>query len=273
MIVYTCKPNQHYYRLAKLLVRIAKSAPTPDPEHIARLEEAERKLRDKSKGISKKMWARLRILVDEENTNKILMLPHDVMQEIDREKPTITDAWSLQSALIVSLLLVAPMREATLAFLDIEKHFKRESKDRFLLIIPQEETSNGRALEFIIQGTTLKILMLYLKTYRPLLAPKTNTTLLVSRTGRQKLASELSLQIEKFIKKRTGLTINIGLFRHFAAYLHLRHNKDDVETVRRLLSHVYSETTVTLYNLFIKQHAFDTLDQLIRSEKGVKKNA
>ena len=256
-------PHSHSYRQAKLLVRIAKTSSQPNTEHISCLEEAESKLRVKDKGISKKMWARLRLLVDDENTSQLLTLAEDIAASCDMSNPMVTDAWALQSALIISLLLTAPMKEATLASLDIERHIKKERNDLYLPIIPEQETSNGRALEYTIRGSTLKILKLYLKTYRPLLAPATNTKLFVSSTARQKLASELASQIPTFIERHTGLKMNIGLFRHFVAFLHLHQNKDDIETLRRLLSHVYSETTYTLYKLFIIQQSHEALDRLI----------
>jgi integrase len=165
------------------------------------------------------------------------------------------------------------MKEATLASLDIQTHIKKERSDLYLLKIPGQETANGRALEYTIQGSTLKILKLYLKIYRPLLAPTTNTKLFISRTARHKQAYELASQIPKFIEKHTGLKMNIGLFRHFVAFLHLHKSKDDIETVRRLLSHVFSETTYTLYNSFIKQQSYEALDRIIKLGNAENKNA
>ena len=145
------------------------------------------------------------------------------------------------------------MKEAILASLDIKRHFKKERNDLYRLVIPEAETTNGQELNYPIQGPVLKILKLYLKIYLPLLASPTNTKLFVSRTGRQKQAHEISSQIDKFIKKRTELKMNVGLFRHFFAYLKLRQNKDDFESVRSQLSHVFSEITHTFYGDFKKQ--------------------
>ena len=267
------KPHAHSNRLAKLLLRIAKNANEPNKEHIICLERAERKLRVKDKGISKKMWDRLRILLDEENAAKILLLAEDVIAKIDRKSPKMTDAWMVQSALIVSLLLRAPMKEAILASLDIDKHIIKISKNLYLIKISEEETANGLPLEYELTGNALKILKLYLKVYRPLLAQTPTTKLLISRAGRQKPGYELAAQIPKFIEKHTGLKMNIGLFRHFVAVLYIHKNKNDTETLRRILSHVFSETIYTFYQSFIKQHSFDALDRLIQDGYAEFKNA
>jgi len=260
-------PHAHSNRLAKIILRIAKSTTQRETKHILCLEKADRKLRVKDKGISKKMWDRLRLLLDEENAIQILLLSEDVVAACDISNPRITDAWELQSALIVSLLLTAPMKEAILASLDIKRHFKKERNDLYRLVIPEAETTNGQELNYPIQGSVLKILKLYLKVYLPLLAPPTNTKLLVSRTGRQKQAHEISSQIDKFIQKRTELKMNVGLFRHFFAYLKLRQNKDDFESVRSQLSHVFSETTHTFYGDFKKQQSFEMLDNIIKTKR------
>lgn len=260
------KENSHFYRLAKLLCRIAATDPEPDFQYIAQLEEAETNFRSKKKGISDKMQVKLRHILDDYNIKRILNIPEEVISKINLKKPKFSDAWEVQSALAVCILIVAPMKEAQLAALDIKKHLKKINSHETRVVFEACETSNGRALEYLITGDALKILELYLNVYHPLLAKKCSNKLFISITGRQKTAAELATQIPIFIKSHLGLDMNIGLFRHFDAYLHVRRDPGDFETPRRLLSHACSDTMHTLYGVYIKQQSFYLLDQLIEQK-------
>ena len=57
----------------------------------------------------------------------------------------------------------------------------------------------------------------------------------------------LSTQFKQFMRRETGLTINIHLMRHIAANNWLAAYPEDYETPRRLLGHRTAETTRKSY--------------------------
>ncbi|MDG2482203.1 MAG: tyrosine-type recombinase/integrase [Alphaproteobacteria bacterium] len=55
--------------------------------------------------------------------------------------------------------------------------------------------------------------------------------------------------------KYAGIKINPHLYRHIAAYLYLKRNPNDIETIRRLLGHKRIETTLKFYAVFDQELA------------------
>ncbi len=51
----------------------------------------------------------------------------------------------------------------------------------------------------------------------------------------------------QFIRRETGIVMNVHLFRHMAVKLHLDAHPNDLETVRRLLGHSSLATTTRNY--------------------------
>jgi integrase len=142
----------------------------------------------------------------------------------------------MQTALAISILLVAPMRLRNLRELDLNRHFQR-SRGRggpVLLAIEPDEVKNRVALEFELPTEVAGLLDRYTEFRLPGLAPAKRTLLFPGEKGGSKHAVSLSDQIVKAIRRFTGLQMNVHLFRHLAAKLYLDHHPGAYATVSRL---------------------------------------
>src|ERR1700722_194494 len=212
--------------------------------------------------------ANLRPLMDGDTLRKLINLPYKTVDELGHEYPTVSDAVVVQSALAVALLLAAPVREKNLASIDLKKHVQRVSDDAGYLIFPAHEVKNARDLEYPLSPRTLRLLDLYVKTYRPLLLKKEpSSKLFVSWTGRQKTPADLGAQIPKFIRTRLGLDVNLHLFRHLAGYVYLSAHPGEYETVRQLLGHKSLKTTIDFYTGLEHAQSFRRYDEILERHR------
>jgi site-specific recombinase XerD len=117
---------------------------------------------------------------------------------------------------------------------------------------------------YVFGSAFIRLFKIYWRTYRPLLLEsKDSLAVFISRTARMKTPAELGAQIPKFIKKRTGIVINLHLFRHLAGYLFLKANPGQYEPVRQLRGHKSIATTLGFYVGLEEEDAFRRYDEVI----------
>ena len=257
------QPNAHFFNLARLLSLIAKHWAKVPPDELEKFKAAEANLRPEHSGMTEKNERRLRILANPTNTRKIVRLPFEVISALDHTKPTIRSAIEVQSAIAVMTLLIAPIREKNLAALDIDINLHQVRDTEWFLVIPAKDVKNKQDLTFPISKDIIDLFKIYLKIYRPLLEKNPSKKLFISLNGREKTANEMGAQLPKFIKKHTGLVMNVHLFRHFAAYLYLKANPGHYEPVRQLLGHKDIKTTYRFYTKLEQEEAFRQYDNII----------
>ena len=255
----------HNYNRIRLLKSIAKDWAHSDPDILDLLKEAEGAFREKNDGMVASNRAKLRAFTDDTNIRNLVNLPLNAIKDLNPTKPTLSEAVIVQSALAVSLLLVAPVRAKNLATIDIKKHIHRVSETNCYLVFPEHEVKNHINLEYPLPPATINLLDLYLNVYRPLLLREETSALFISRSARQKTEAELGAQIPRFIKDHLGIHLNLHLFRHLAAFIYLRRHPGDYETVRRLLGHKSLRTTVSFYTGLEHREAFFRFDTIIDS--------
>ena len=255
----------HNYNRIRLLKAIAKEWAHCDADILDLLKEAERAFREKNDGMVESNRAKLRAFTDDINIRRLVNLPSNAIVELRPQQPTLGEALVVQSALAVSLLLVAPVRAKNLAAIDITKHIHRVSDANCYLVFPDHEVKNHVNLEYPLPLGTIDLLDLYLKVYRPLLMPQETSALFISRSARQKTEAELGAQIPRFIKEHLGIHLNLHLFRHLAAFIYLKRHPGDYETVRRLLGHKSIRTTTMFYTGLEHRDAFARFDAIIDS--------
>ena len=257
------KANAHFYNLARILTQIAKHWAKVSDDELALFKAAESNLRPEKSGMTPKNEARLRAFTNPANIRKIISLANHVIEGLDHSKPSVLDAVEVQSAIAIAILLIAPIRETNLASLDIERNLHRVRDEEWFLVIPKQDVKNKEDLTFPIPEEVVALIKLYLEIYRPLLLKKPSTKLFISLNGRPKTPAEIGAQLPKFIKRHTGLEMNVHLFRHFAAYLYLKANPGHYESVRQLLAHKDIATTVRFYTKLEQIEAFRHYDTVI----------
>ena len=87
----------------------------------------------------------------------------------------------------------------------------------------------------------------------------------VDPEGERRSTVPFATAIKKFVKRETGIDINVHLFRHLAAKLYLQELSHDIETVRRILGHSSTATTVHAYADVQTASAFRRYDEVIAS--------
>jgi len=259
------KANAHFYNLARLLMQIAKNWAKVSEEELALFKAAESNLRPEKTGMTPKNEARLRVLTNPANISKIVSLAMQVIGDLDHATPTVLDAVEVQSAIAIAILLIAPIREKNLAEIDIERTLHRVRDEEWFLVIPGHDVKNKEDLTFPMPQAIVDLIKVYLDRYRPLLLKKPSTKLFISFNGRPKTPAEIGAQLPKFIKKHTGLEMNVHIFRHFAAYLYLKAHPGNYESVRQLLAHKDVSTTVRFYTKLEQIESFRQYDTVIDS--------
>ena len=114
--------------------------------------------------------------------------------------------------------------------------------------IPRDEVKNDAALESELPEETVRILMIYLKTYRPLLLRAPSSWLFPGEGAGHKSITGLAVQIKEVIARETGLRVNAHLFRQIGGKFYLTENPGQYGVLRLVLAHKSVETTTRSYS-------------------------
>jgi integrase len=147
-------------------------------------------------------------------------------------------------AVALELLIMAPIRSKNLASLDIDRHLRPAGR-KLMLTIPADEVKNGVDLDFELPDQSANLICWYIKNVRE--AEPGNSALFPSPEGGCKDKDTLAIQVMGTVKRYTGFTVNLHLFRHIAALIYLRLNPGGYEVVRRVLGHRRMDTTSNSY--------------------------
>ena len=240
------------HQVARMLYRIARDRVGVDGEHLDRLRRLCSKLAaGLPRGLTDSNRERLRPFDDERHVSALLQLPSDLVRRARRDDLGRKAALHVQIALVIELLLMAPIRRRNLAGLRLDRHISWTRSGRAgiaHLVIPGEEVKNGEPLELELPAETSSLLRLYLDHYRPRLLTSPSPWLFPGRTPHAPKAAEaLAKQVSETVRERIGLDVHLHLFRHIAAKLFLDARPGQYEVVRRLLGHKRIETTVAFY--------------------------
>lgn len=218
------------------------------------LKAAEEALDYQPKGFSPRVQKKIEQFYNPQVAGRFLDLPFQVFERLAKVKqPMVKHALEAQSALIVALLIVCPVRAKNMAALDLAKHMKKlpDAKEpRWILRWDKQEVKNDKDLTFQVRGRRAEILETYLDRYRPLLLHGHSKSICVSQSGKTKSAHVLGRQFRGFVKRATGLDLNIHAVRHLCAYLYLKENPGQYEVIRQLLGHKDLWTTIEFYACF-----------------------
>ena len=263
------KATKYLHQQAILLKTIARHWAGASREHIDVLAGYAHNLAVKKTGMTEKNRDRLRQFDSVENVADLVGLGANIFKEVGKCKEVgRRQALRVMLAFAVTLLLTAPMRIKNLAGLDLDQHFvKVRSGDTssLHLVIRDVETKNSLPYELKVQSVTVELLAIYCEKYRPLLADAENRWLFPNPDGERRREMAFATSIKAFIKRETGLVVNVHLFRHIAGKLYLEENPADIETVRRVLGHSSTATTLRAYVDVQTASAFRRYDEVIAS--------
>ena len=152
----------------------------------------------------------------------------------------------MQTAVAIDLLLMLPIRRKNLTELEFDRHLIR-SGDTMRIFIPRHEVKNRVEIKAILPPHLVQLIDLYRASYRPLLLTGPSECLFPGVADQPKSRERLATQISNTIKDRTGLLMNVHLFRHLCAQTWLEKRPGDYGLVRLLLGHESVETTTRYY--------------------------
>ena len=258
------KSNAAAHNLAMLLRTLAVWSHASD-EVRERLAAYCRRLKPEF-AMSSTMQARMRVLEDPDLLRSVALLPLKILA---RSSPlsAYRRAKEVRAAVMVEVMLVAPMRIGNLAGLDLERHLARAGRHGARSIhIPKDEVKNSVDLDYPLPDATSRLLEVYLEVHRPLLLQgKPSNALFPGRDGKPLTVSAVRNAIERLLMTELGLDLNPHGFRHLAAQNLLKANPGHYETVRQVLGHKNIKTTTAFYCGPEKGDAFRQLAKTVKT--------
>ncbi|WP_425045256.1 tyrosine-type recombinase/integrase [Primorskyibacter sp. S87] len=222
-----------------------------------------------SYAMSEKNVTRLAQFDNWENIARLVALPDILMDRAKSNPDKARSALDAMYAVVISLLLCAPMRARNLAGLDLDKNFDEQGRGKnlkYVIHIEGADVKNNTPIDVVLNEGTARMLTTYQREFRSKLSEHPGGALFPKKSGGARSAGQLSGGISDLIYRETGLKVHTHLFRHFAAKLYLDAHPGDYETVRRLLGHRRLETTMAFYARLTNAMALDQYDKTVLSK-------
>jgi len=261
------RPNKQVFDMAQLASTIARHWSLLPEDQMAMIERWAKKFHAPQGGMTEKNRERLRQFGDNDVIRALLTLPEQLIAKAARCPVNSRSALTVQKAVALALLTVAPLRLGNLRNLDRQRHFRRAfsvDDPRHQLVIPAAEVKNKVDLEFPVPSRVMAMIERYLTFYQPLLTNgHASTFLFPGRSGQPKHDTALRRNITDVVYKELGLRMNPHLFRHLGALLFLKAHPGQYESVRQLLGHKNIQTTTNFYAGFETDEAMHRFNKVI----------
>lgn len=152
-----------------------------------------------------------------------------------------------QAALGIGILTNMPLRLSNLTALTFGEHILLRRGGTSSLIIPDDATKAGRAIEFDIPQVLASLLTEYYESIAPAATGRTPEALFCRIDGGAKGFAQVRYLIQTYFKEYVGFHMNPHAFRHLSAKLILDAEPGAHVLVQDLLGHKSIETTTKFY--------------------------
>jgi integrase len=239
--------------LIQCLMAVAELHVKLKPGEIADLKKKTKRYRHSPVGLTQKNKTLLRQFDDETLCAKLFRLPDQLMRE-GRElmaHDLAKAARHFQAGLAIGILLNAPMRSQNLIPLNLGCHIQFDrGKAKARILIPAAETKSNRMdLFFELSEQLSEALRWYQSKMLPALQANSHGRVFVQPGGAARSQANLANLIKNAVRKELGIHMTPHQFRHLAAKLYLDAHPEDFETVRGVLGHSFTKTTMTYAGL------------------------
>jgi hypothetical protein len=169
------------------------------------------------------------------------------------------------------ILCTLPVRRRALATTDWRRNFRPPSRrgGNATLIYYPEQSKTKRPQQVIVDGWKWRLIELYWKHYRPLLSGADRSTYLFpgNTTSGHKTGQKLADAITNLVRNRTGLVMNLHLWRHVMG-AKLLEEHEDMHLVEELLGHVPGSRATRRYAELKTKWAARRLDGITDQARG-----
>ncbi len=246
------EPKTTTIDLGKKILAVARSVGV-DAATIEELSEIKATLeKHRTAGLTPKNMDLVRKILNGAVWERVVNYPTKLMQEARacKNRSPMKAAVMAEVAIAVAIETVAPVRAANLATIRLDVNLIRPGglESNYLLTFPYYDVKNRVDLTFELDDYVTGLIDEYIQDYRPIVLRGANADWLFPGTnGASKDPHLFGIQITDRIQKATGLRITLHQFRHAAAAIYLKHHPGDYETVRQLLGHRNTRTTINFY--------------------------
>jgi len=246
--------------LVKTLCSIIARCELPlPPEEFAGIGEILGELRDALAPVEGQITAKNRTRIaqfDDPDAFALLVSCSEwEFERLERERRrtgAVTPSMARRAEAAVGNLLLCslPVRRGTLASTDWERNFRKPRRrgGNATLVYHPDQTKTKRPLQVVLDAWKWSLVALYYAHYRPLLPGAADSTFLFPghTHGGYKTAGKLAEAVARFVKRRTGLVMNLHLYRHVLG-AKLLEETNDIRLVEELLGHVPGSAATQRY--------------------------
>jgi hypothetical protein len=233
-----------------------------DEETAAAFAEIVANLKVSKTGLSDKNKKTLAQFTDPKVVCRLLGLPDVLWDMANKEGDSKKGCLYAQQAVVIEMLIFAPMRLFNLQNLRLDRHINWIG-DRIHINVPASEVKNREDLHFILPAYFSDRIRQYTERWRDQFISGTNYYLFPGKPGKPKDASTIRRQLKTYCFKYAGITVTPHQFRHVAAYLLLGQKPGHYEVVRKLLAHKSLATTYEHYAGAETSAAIELYDNVI----------
>jgi hypothetical protein len=169
------------------------------------------------------------------------------------------------------ILCTLPVRRRALATTDWRRNFRPPTRrgGNATLIYHPDQSKTKRAQQVILEGWKWRLIETYWKHYRPLLCGADRSTYLFpgNTPSGYKTGPKLADAITNLVRKRTGLVMNLHLWRHVMG-AKLLEEHEDMHLVEELLGHVPGSRATRRYAELKTKWAAKRLDDITEQARG-----
>ncbi|MDE2576289.1 MAG: site-specific integrase [Rhodospirillales bacterium] len=219
--------------------------------------------------MSPKNERRLRALLEPHVYAKLLHLPEEWMRQasLPDTDPHEAARLAMYAASLTILMHCAP-RRGDLVTLRIDVNLVRATPRGPVeaLSFALSKSITGKTLDWPLSEAAARLLGIYMRKYRPLLAGEGNAHLFPNQGSSHRNVHEFAVQLSGRVEEAIGAEFNMHLARHFAAVRYLRAHPGHYEVVSRMLGHSKVDTTMRFYAGLETDAAARQANQLLSDE-------
>ena len=181
------------FGMAISLLSIAEHWVCVPDKQLAELKTIKRQLGNQPSGLTDKNRHTLRQFEDDHNRRLLLCLPRQLEKKA-KTQSRAKAAISVQLAVAIEILLMAPIRMVNLISLQFEQNLVRPGgqKSDYHLVLPGRDTKNAEPIEFQLPEHLTQLIDRYRTDHLPLLNTEPNTYLFPNKGSSHKLQATLS---------------------------------------------------------------------------------